>query len=86
MSPDLPGLETSLGDAWKLQAEGGHENNVGKLVESPQLALEDKQFNNMIPINTAAAISDNHKDEIDSPSSYKAAMESLRTKRWDTAI
>jgi len=40
----------------------------------------------MIPIYAAAAISNNHKDEIDDPKSYNAATESPLAERWDKAM
>jgi len=45
------------------------------LAESGQLALKDEEFEDMIPIYAAAAISNNHdhKDGIDVRKSYKAA-------------
>jgi hypothetical protein len=46
----LAGLESSLGDAWKLPAEGSHRNRAGKLTEPAQLALEDEEFEDIIPI------------------------------------
>jgi len=84
-SGELAGLRTSLGDAWKPPAEGSRRNRAGKLAESAQLALEDEEFEDMIPIYAAAAISDNHKDAID-PKSYKAATESPLAEKWDTAM
>jgi len=70
-SRELAGLERSLGDAWKPLAEGSRRNRAGKdtLAESAQLALEDKEFEDMIPIYAAAAISDDHEDGIDDPKS-----------------
>jgi hypothetical protein len=51
-SQDSASLETSLGDAWKPPAEGGHWscawNNTRR--ESAQLALDDEKFEDMIPI------------------------------------
>ena len=89
-SRQLAGLETSLGDAWKPPAEGSHRNRTGKdmLAESAQLALEDEEFEDIIPIYAAAAISDNHDHEvgINHPKSYKAATESLLAKKWDMAM
>jgi len=66
-SRELAGLETSLGDGWKLLAKGSRRNRAGKdtLAESTQLALEDEEFEDIIPIYAAAAISDNHEDGID---------------------
>ena len=75
----------SLGVAWKPPAEGSHQNLAGKLAESAQLALEDEEFEDMIPIHTTAAISDNYEHGID-PKSYKAANESPLAERWDTAM
>jgi len=40
----------------------------------------------MIPIYAAAAISNNHKDEIDDAKSYNAAPESPLAERWDKAM
>jgi len=51
-----------------MLAKGSHQNCAGKLAKSAQLALGDEEFNNMIPIYGAAAISNNHEDEIDDPS------------------
>ena len=86
-SRELAGLESSLGDAWKPPAEGSRRNRAGKdtLAESAQLALEDEEFEDMIPIYAAAAISDDHEDAID-PKSYKAPTESPLAERWDTAM
>jgi hypothetical protein len=84
----LAGLETSLLDAWKKPAEGSHRNSPGNdmLAVSAQLALGDEEFEDMIPIYTAAAISDNHEDGIDDPMSYNAATGSLLAEKWDTAM
>jgi hypothetical protein len=51
-SRELAGLEMSLGDAWKPPAEGSRRNRSGKdtLAESAQLALEEEEFKDMIPI------------------------------------
>jgi hypothetical protein len=58
------------------------------LPQSAQLALEDEEFEDMIPIYVEAAISNNHNhdDGIDDAMSYKPATESLLTEKWDTAI
>jgi len=89
-SRELAGLEMSLGDAWKPPAEGSHRNCSWNdtLAESAQLALEEEEFQDMIPIYAAAAIADNHdhEDGIDDPKSYKAAIESLLAEKWDTAM
>jgi hypothetical protein len=87
-SRDLAGLETSLGDAWKLPAEGSRRNRAGKdrLAESAQLALEDEKFEDMIPIYAAAAISNDHEDGIDDPKSYKPSSMSQLADKWDTAM
>jgi hypothetical protein len=50
------------------------------------LALEDEEFEDMIPIYAAAAISDDHEDGIDDPKSYKAATRSLLAEIWDTVM
>jgi len=88
-SREFAGLETTLGDAWKLPAEGSDRNRAGKdtLAESAQLALENEAYEDMIPLSAAAAISDNddHKDAIDRKS-YKASTESLLAEKWDTAM
>jgi len=84
-SRELAGLETSLGDAWKPLAEGSRRNRAGKLAESAQFALEDEEFEDMIPIYAPAAISDDHEDAID-PKSDKVATESPLADKWDTAM
>jgi len=84
-SRELAGLQTSLGDAWKPLAKGSRQHRAAKLAESAQLAIEDEEFEDMIPINAAASISDDHEDAID-PKSYKAATESPLSKKWDTAM
>jgi len=83
----LAGLETLLGDAWKPPAEGSRWNRAGKdtLAESAELALEDEEFEDMIPFNKAAAISNDHENAIDAKS-YKPATESPLTDKWDTAM
>jgi hypothetical protein len=48
--------------------------------ESAQLALEDEEFEDMIHIDPAAAIFDDHQDGIDDPKSSKAATESPLAK------
>ena len=87
-SRELAVLETSLGEAWKLPAEGSPRNRAGKLAESAQLALEDEEFEDMISIYAAAAISNNHdlEDGIDDPKSYTATTESPLAEKWDTAM
>jgi len=89
MSRELAGLESSLGDAWNPPAECSHRNRAGKdtLAESAQLPLEDEEFEDMIPIYSAAAISNNHDhdDGIDQKS-YKAAAESPLADKLDTAM
>jgi len=85
-SRELAGLETSLGEAWKPPAEGSRRNRAGKLAESAELALEDEEFEYMISIYAAAAISDDHEDGIDDPKSYKAATESPLADKWDTVM
>jgi hypothetical protein len=86
-SRDLAGLAMSLGDAWKPPAEGTRRNRAGKdtLAESAQLALEDEEFEDMIPIYPPAAITDYPEDAID-PKSYKAATESPLAEKWDMAM
>jgi hypothetical protein len=75
-SRELAGLETLLGEAWNPPAGVSHHNHAGILAESAQLALEDEEFEDMIPIYATAAISEDHEDGIDDPKSYKAATES----------
>jgi hypothetical protein len=84
----LAGLESSFGEAWKPPAEGTCCNCAGKLAESAQLALEDEEFEEMITIYAAAAITNNHnhEDGFDNPKSYKAATESPLAKKWHTAM
>jgi hypothetical protein len=83
----LAGLETSLGDAWKLPAEASRWKCAGKdsLPESAHLALEDEEFKIMIPMYAAAVISDHHDNAID-PNSYKAATECPLANKWGTAM
>jgi hypothetical protein len=50
ISQELAGIESSLRDAWMPQAERSHRNCAGKLAESAQLAIEDVEFEVMIPI------------------------------------
>jgi len=87
-SRELAGLEMSVGDACKPPAVGGRRNRAGmdKLAESAWLALEEEQFEDMIPIYAAAAISDDHEDCINDPKAYKAATESPLADKWDPAI
>jgi len=87
-SSELAGLETSLGDAGKPLAEGSRRNRAGKLAESAQLALEDEEYEDVIRIHAAAAISYDHDHEvgIDDPMSYKAATESPLAEKWDMAM
>jgi hypothetical protein len=85
-SRQLAGLETSLGESSKPPAEGSRRNHAGKLAESAQLALEDEEFEDMIPIYAAGAVSDNHEDGINDPKSYKAATESLLANKFDPAM
>jgi hypothetical protein len=67
----------SLGDAWKPPAEGSRRNRAGKdtLAESAQLAHEDEEFDDMIRIQAAAVISDDHEDGIHDSKSNQAATE-----------
>jgi len=87
-SLEQAGLDTSLGDAWKPLAEGSHQDCTGKnvLAESAQLALEDEDFEDIIPIYTAAAISNDHEDGIDDLKSYKATTESTLADTLGTAM
>jgi len=84
----LAGLETSLGDVWKPPAKGSRRNRAGKdtLTESAQLALKDYEYEDMITIYAAAAISDYHEDGIGDPKSYNAAPESPLAEKSDTAM
>jgi len=74
-SQELDCLERSLGEAWKLPAEGSCRNRPGKdiLGDPAQSALEDEEFEDMIPIRAVAAISDNHEKGIGDPKTYKVA-------------
>jgi hypothetical protein len=87
-SRELATLESSLGDAWKPSAKGISGNRAGKdtLAESAQLALEDEEFEDMIPIYAAATISDDHEDGIENLNSYKTATESQLAEKWDTLM
>jgi len=86
-SRELDGLEMSRGDAWEPPAEGSRRYHPGKdmLTESAQLALEDEEFEDMILIYAAAAISDDCEDAINHKS-YKAATESPLADKWDMAM
>jgi len=86
-SRELAGLETSLGDAWKTPAKDNRRNHAGKdsFAESAQLAIEDEQFEHMIPIYAAAAISDDHEDAID-PQSDQAATQSPLAEQCDKVM
>jgi len=90
MSRELAGIETWLEDEWKLPAEGNRRNCAWKntLAESAELALEDEEFVEMIPIYTAPAISNNgdHEDGIHNPKSCKSATESPLAENLDTAM
>jgi hypothetical protein len=52
------------------------------------LALEDEEFEDMIPNYATAAISNNHtkEDGIDNLKSYKAATETPLADQWDTLM
>jgi hypothetical protein len=50
------------------------------------LALKDEEFEDMIPIYTAAAISDDHEDGMDDSKSYNAVTKSPLADKWDTAM
>ena len=56
------------------------------MADSAQLALEDEEFEDMVLIYAAAAISDDHEDGIDDLKSYKAATESPLADKWDTSM
>jgi hypothetical protein len=55
------------------------------LAESAQLTRKDEEFEDMIPIDAAAAISDNYQTGIN-PKSYEAATESPLAEKWHTAM
>jgi hypothetical protein len=84
-SRELAGLGLSLGDSWKPPAEGSCGNCAGILPESAQFALEGEEFEDMIPIYGSTAMSDNHKDVIDTKS-YKVATESPLPEKLDTVM
>jgi hypothetical protein len=77
----------ALREAGKPPADGSPWNRAGKdtLAESAKLALEDEEFENMIPIDTAAAISVDHQEAIDTKLN-KAVTKSLLADQWDTAM
>jgi hypothetical protein len=81
----LAGLETSLGEAWKLPAKGSRRKRAAKLAKSAQFALQKVEFNDMIPIKAAATIYDDHKDGFN-PKSYQAANGSPLADKWDTVM
>jgi hypothetical protein len=85
-SRELTAFQMSLREVWKLLAEGSRRNRAGKLAESAQLAREDEEFEDMILIYAAAAISNGHQDGVNDPTSDKAATESPLADKWDTAI
>jgi len=74
---ELAGHEMSHGDAWKPPGECSCENCTGKQnsAKTTPLALEDKEFKDMIPIYAAAVISNDHdhQDGIDNAVCYAAA-------------
>jgi hypothetical protein len=57
-SRELAGIVSSGGDAWKLLPKESCRNRAGKdtLAESAQLALKDEEFQDVIPICIAPAI------------------------------
>ena len=65
----------SPGEAWKPPADGSYQKCAGKLAESAQLALKAEEYKDMIPINAAGSISNNHNQEggIDNTTTYSAA-------------
>jgi len=77
----------SHGEAWKPPAEGSDWNRNGKLARSVQLAVEDEEFEDMITMYAAAAISNNydHEDGIDDPKSYEEVTESPLDEKCDAA-
>jgi hypothetical protein len=77
----LAGIQLSLGNASKRPAKGSHRNRATKLAEKQQLALDDEEFEDVIPIYTPAAIYDNHVDDIVDTVSYRAVTESLLTEK-----
>jgi len=83
----LAGLKTSHRDACKRPASISHRNCAGKdtLAGSVQLALDNEELKNTIPIYTGAAFWDNYVDGINAMS-YKTALESLLLEKCDTAI
>ena len=89
-SQELAGLETSLGDASRPPVERSHRNHASKnkLTESAQLDLEDEEFQDVIPIDARAAISNNHnhEDGIDNPQCYNAATKSPLAEQWDMVM
>jgi len=84
---ELAGIETSIIDAWKLPAKGSCRKCAGKdtLAESPQTALEDEEFVHMIPIYTAAVISDDDNDGID-PMPHEVATVTRLAEKWYTVM
>jgi len=84
-SQELSGLVTLLGDAGEQPAECSCGNRDGKLAESPQLALEDEEFEDMIPISAAAILSNDYDEGID-PKSYKSATQSALTETWNMVM
>lgn len=51
------------------------------------MCLKDEECDDMIPLYTAALITNNHnyEDETDHPKSFKTATMSPLAEKWDTA-
>jgi len=80
----------SLGEASNPLAKECHQNHAEKneFGKTVQVALDMEEFQNIISINAAAAISSNYDDEdgIEDLMSHNAAIESPFTKYWDPAM
>jgi len=77
-SEEWAGVQTWFGNAWKPPAEGSSQNPAGndRLAESVKFALQDVVLQDLMPIYTSAAISDNYQIGIDDQKSYNLATES----------
>jgi hypothetical protein len=84
----MTSLEPSIEAAWKLPVVGSCQNCAGKFAESAQSALKDTEFEDMISINDAAAISNYHDSEygFNVPRFYQSPTESPLTVEWDMEI
>jgi hypothetical protein len=90
MLQEAAGLESSLGEIWKLLAESCYQKCSGKISSAESACLVDqvKDLNDMIPIYSIAEILNNynHRDSIDNAMSLNSEPESPLTRYWNMAI